>query len=67
MRREVVVEIDVTYKTLTSEVGVEFTPESKEYVVAIYDDEAQQIEVIDYGYRTKADGETTIKGTGSTT
>ncbi len=62
MKRELVLEISVTLRTLHSDVGQEFDPDGEEYVIVEYDDERHEIRVVDYGYRSREEAQLAING-----
>lgn len=62
MKKELVLEIDVTHSTLSSEAGDDFLPDGKEYVIIQYDDETNEVKTTDYGYQTREQAERAISG-----
>lgn len=57
MGKLMVIEIDITYRTLFSDAGSKFTRDSKEYVIVELDHNDRQIGVVDYGYPSRSDAE----------
>jgi hypothetical protein len=57
----IAIEIDVTYRTLFSRVGSEFTEDSKEYILVQLDENGKQIGDIDYGYSKRRDAERVVR------
>lgn len=57
MGKVIVVEIDVTHRTLLGEAGLKFNEDSKEYILVELDQNDRQVGVVDYGYLTKRDAE----------
>lgn len=61
MGKLIAIEIDVTYRTLFSRVGSEFTEDSKEYILVQLDENGKQIGDIDYGYSKRRDAERVVR------
>lgn len=57
MGKVIVVEIDVTHRTLLNNLSSKFGEDSKEYILVELDQNDKQIGVVDYGYVTRSEAE----------
>ena len=57
MRKVIIVEIDVTHRTLLNNLSSKFSEDSKEYILVELDQNDKQIGVVDYGYVTRSEAE----------
>lgn len=57
MGKVIVVEIDVTHRTLLNSLSSKFGEDSKEYILVELDENDKQIGVVDYGYVARIEAE----------
>jgi hypothetical protein len=57
MGKVIIVEVDVTLRTLLNNLSSKFGEDSKEYILVELDENDKQIGAVDYGYVTRIEAE----------